>query len=84
MDKYTADNTVIAAAWNFCIREAQEGREVVFTPLEVGAFATWRQRRLFESAMTECKTRNAMHLADVNRMAAQNVERFRFENYGEA
>jgi hypothetical protein len=82
MDKYTADNTVIAAAWNFCIREEQKGREAVFAPLEVGVSATWRQRRLFEAAMTECKTRNASHLADENSAAAQNVKRFLFENYG--
>ena len=82
MDKYTADSTVIASAWNFCAREEQQGREAVFTPLEVGKLTTWRQQRLFEAAMIQCKTHGIPYLAEENRIASETVKRFLFENYG--
>jgi hypothetical protein len=83
MNKYTADNTVIAAAQNVCVAAAQKGQEPVFTRTEAGIYTTFRQRRLFESAMLEWMTHGKAHLADVNRLAAENIERFRFERYGE-
>lgn len=80
MTLFTADNTIIAAAENFCICEEQAGREPVFTPLQVGRFSTWRQRRLFESSMTAWQTRGT----ELHAQAVQNVTKFRFENYSEA
>jgi hypothetical protein len=78
---YTADETVIASAENFCIRERRAGREPVFTPLEVGLHATWRQRRLFEAAMTAYLSRNMDD--EFRALTAKSVDRFRSENYVE-
>jgi hypothetical protein len=80
-DKYTSDETLIAQAQNFCVAELRAGRTPVFSRLEVGAYATWRQRCLFDMAMLEYTTRN---LPDLHAQAVRAVDRFRFENYGEA
>ena len=77
-NEYTSDKTVIAAAQNFCISEKRAGREPVFTVLAVGSLTNFRQRRLFESAMTEYLSRS---VASVHVLAAANVARFRAENY---
>lgn len=78
---HTADNTIIASAENFCIREAHHGRDAVFTVDEVGIGATWRQQRLFESAMTRHKTQGD---AELYPLACALVDKYRFVNYGEA
>lgn len=63
MDKFTSDATIIASAYN-----AVSSGETVFSPLLCGTMTTWKQRRLFESAML---------LAQGYEPARQNVERFR-------
>lgn len=78
---YTADETVIASAENFCVREKRSGREPVFTPLEVGLYATWRQRRLFEAAMLAYMSRGMD--AEFRALTVKSVDRFRSENYVE-
>lgn len=79
MDKYTDDRTVIAAAENHCVAERQAGRAPVFSVDLPGVFATWRQRRLYESAMTAHETRGS----GLHALACQSMARFRFEAYGQ-
>jgi len=75
---YTADETIIASAENFCRREKQAGREPVFTPLAVGLHATWRQRRLFDAAMLAYLSRDMD--AEFCTLTVKSVDRFRSQN----
>ncbi|WP_321935549.1 hypothetical protein [Paraburkholderia sp. J8-2] len=76
---YTADDTIIASAENFCVRELRAGREPVFSVLEVGLYATWRQRCLFDAAMLAYLSRDMA--AEFRALTEKNVERFLSGNH---